>query len=108
MARSHTSPRASTWTSWPRASPPLPAFCPRPVIVRCPTSKSNEYRKLIGGTRYEPDEEPHAGLPWRLALHQWRLLRRLRHGMRGLKRVRNDMGLTNVEIMVPFVRTVLP
>ena len=83
------------------------AFWPKPVIVRLSDFKSNEYRKLIGGSATSRrGREPDARLPWRGALCQHRSSARpSRDGVRALKRVRNDMGLTNVEIMVPFVRT---
>ena len=83
------------------------AFWPKPVIVRLSDFKSNEYRKLIGGERYEPEEE-NPMLGFRGAS------RYLAADFRGcfelecaaLRKVRNELGLTNVEIMVPFVRTV--
>jgi pyruvate,water dikinase len=83
------------------------AFWPKPVIVRLSDFKSNEYRKLVGGSRYEPEEE-NPMLGFRGAS------RYLAPGFRdcfdleceALRRVRSDMGLTNVELMVPFVRTV--
>jgi pyruvate,water dikinase len=60
------------------------AFWPKPVIVRLSDFKSNEYRKLIGGSRYEPEEEnPMLGFRGASALHQRRLQRGLRDGMRG-------------------------
>jgi pyruvate,water dikinase len=82
------------------------AFWPKPVIVRMSDFKSNEYKKLIGGSRYEPDEEnPMLGFRGaaRYIADSFRECFRLEAA--ALKRVRNDMGLTNVEIMVPFVRT---
>jgi pyruvate, water dikinase len=82
------------------------AFWPKPVIVRMSDFKSNEYKKLIGGSRYEPDEEnPMLGFRGaaRYIAESFRECFRLEAA--ALKRVRNDMGLTNVEIMVPFVRT---
>ena len=83
------------------------AFWPKPVIVRLSDFKSNEYRKLLGGERYEPRRgEPDARLPRRLALHRRVVPRLLRARVRRrCKRVRDEMGLTNVELMVPFVRT---
>ncbi len=82
------------------------AFWPKPVIVRLSDFKSNEYRKLIGGERYEPEEE-NPMLGFRGAS------RYLAADFRGcfelecaaLRKVRNELGLTNVELMVPFVRT---
>jgi pyruvate, water dikinase len=82
------------------------AFWPKPVIVRMSDFKSNEYKKLIGGTRYEPDEEnPMLGFRGaaRYIAESFRECFRLEAA--ALKRVRNEMGLTNVEIMIPFVRT---
>jgi pyruvate,water dikinase len=82
------------------------AFWPKPVIVRLSDFKSNEYKKLIGGGRYEPDEE-NPMLGFRGAARYIAASFREPFAMEcaALKRVRNDMGLTNVEIMVPFVRT---
>jgi pyruvate,water dikinase len=82
------------------------AFWPKPVIVRMSDFKSNEYKKLIGGSRYEPDEEnPMLGFRGaaRYVAESFRECFRLEAA--ALKKVRNDMGLTNVEIMIPFVRT---
>jgi pyruvate,water dikinase len=83
------------------------AFWPKPVIVRLSDFKSNEYRKLLGGERYEPEEE-NPMLGFRGAL------RYLAESFRpcfelecaALRKVRGELGLTNVELMVPFVRTV--
>jgi pyruvate,water dikinase len=82
------------------------AFWPKPVIVRMSDFKSNEYKKLIGGSRYEPDEE-NPMLGFRGAARYIADSFRAPFAMEcaALMRVRNDMGLTNVEIMVPFVRT---
>jgi pyruvate,water dikinase len=82
------------------------AFWPKPVIVRMSDFKSNEYKKLIGGSRYEPDEE-NPMLGFRGAARYIAESFRAPFAMEcaALKHVRNDMGLTNVEIMVPFVRT---
>ncbi len=83
------------------------AFAPRPVIVRMSDFKSNEYANLIGGELYEPDEEnPMLGFRGaaRYVAESFRPCFDLE--CRALKRVRNDMGLRNVEIMIPFVRTV--
>jgi len=82
------------------------AFHPKPVIVRLSDFKSNEYKKLIGGVEYEPDEEnPMLGFRG-----VSRYLSRQFHDAfsmecEALRFVRNDMGLDNVEVMVPFVRT---
>jgi pyruvate,water dikinase len=82
------------------------AFWPKPVIVRLSDFKSNEYRKLIGGTRYEPEEEnPMLGFRGAARYIAESFAECFRMECRALKRVRETMGLTNVEIMVPFVRT---
>lgn len=82
------------------------AFYPEPVIVRMSDFKSNEYHNLIGGPNYEPTEEnPMIGYRGTSRYISdffqecWEL------ECQALKRVRDDMGLTNVQIMVPFVRT---
>jgi pyruvate,water dikinase len=83
------------------------AFWPKPVIVRLSDFKSNEYRKLIGGARYEPEEEnPMLGFRGasRYVAESFRDCFALE--CEAMKRVREDMGLTNVELMVPFVRTI--
>jgi len=82
------------------------AFYPKPVIVRLSDFKSNEYRKLIGGARYEPEEE-NPMLGWRGASRyiSEEFHACFRMECEALKKVRDEMGLTNVEIMVPFVRT---
>ncbi len=82
------------------------AFYPRPVIVRLSDFKSNEYANLIGGDRYEPKEEnPMIGFRGasRYISPEFRPCFELE--CRALKKVRDEMGLTNVEIMVPFTRT---
>jgi pyruvate,water dikinase len=83
------------------------AFAPEPVIVRLSDFKSNEYANLIGGSRYEPDEEnPMLGFRGasRYVDETFRPCFELE--CRALKRVRETMGLTNVQVMVPFVRSV--
>jgi pyruvate,water dikinase len=83
------------------------AFAPEPVIVRLSDFKSNEYANLIGGQLYEPHEEnPMLGFRGaaRYVDESFRPCFELE--CRALKRVREEMGLTNVQIMVPFVRTV--
>ena len=83
------------------------AFWPKPVIVRLSDFKSNEYSSLTGGARYEPREEnPMLGFRGasRYIAASFRDCFELE--CRALKKVRDEMGLTNVEIMVPFVRTV--
>jgi pyruvate,water dikinase len=82
------------------------AFWPKPVIVRLSDFKSNEYKKLIGGARYEPDEEnPMLGFRGasRYIAESFRDCFEME--CQAMRRVRNELGLTNVEIMVPFVRT---
>lgn len=83
------------------------AFWPKPVIVRLSDFKSNEYSSLTGGSRYEPHEEnPMLGFRGaaRYIAPAFRDCFDLE--CRALKKVRDEMGLTNIEIMVPFVRTV--
>jgi pyruvate,water dikinase len=82
------------------------AFWPKPVIVRMSDFKSNEYKKLIGGSRYEPDEEnPMLGFRGASRYIAPSFAECFRMECTALKHVRETMGLTNVEIMVPFVRT---
>ena len=83
------------------------AFAPKRVIVRLSDFKSNEYANLVGGERYEPEEEnPMLGFrgAGRYVADNFRDCFALE--CEAVKRVRNEMGLTNVEIMIPFVRTV--
>ncbi|WP_333603120.1 phosphoenolpyruvate synthase [Pantoea eucrina] len=83
------------------------AFAPKRVIVRLSDFKSNEYANLVGGERYEPEEEnPMLGFrgAGRYVADSFRDCFALE--CEAVKRVRNEMGLSNVEIMVPFVRTV--
>jgi len=83
------------------------AFWPKPVIVRLSDFKSNEYRKLIGGERYEPEEEnPMLGFRGasRYVAPDFRACFEMECA--ALRKVRGELGLANVEIMVPFVRTV--
>ncbi|MDC2887840.1 phosphoenolpyruvate synthase [Psychrosphaera algicola] len=83
------------------------AFYPEKVIVRMSDFKSNEYANLVGGDQYEPEEEnPMIGYRGasRYISDSFRECFALE--CEALKRVRNDMGLTNVEVMIPFVRTV--
>jgi len=82
------------------------AFMPNPVIVRLSDFKSNEYANLVGGAQYEPQEEnPMIGLRGtsRYLSDDFRECFELE--CRALKKVRDDMGLVNIEIMVPFCRT---
>ncbi|NMG75553.1 phosphoenolpyruvate synthase [Aromatoleum diolicum] len=83
------------------------AFYPKPVIVRMSDFKSNEYRKLLGGEIYEPEEEnPMLGFRGasRYIAHSFRDCFELE--CIAMKKVRNELGLTNVQIMIPFVRNV--
>jgi pyruvate,water dikinase len=83
------------------------AFAPEPVIVRLSDFKSNEYANLIGGSRYEPHEEnPMLGFRGasRYTDESFRPCFELE--CRAIRRVRETMGLTNVQLMVPFVRSV--
>ena len=83
------------------------AFFPKPVIVRLSDFKSNEYSSLIGGEGYEPKEEnPMLGFRGasRYLSDHFRDCFELE--CRALKKARDEMGLTNIEVMIPFVRTV--
>jgi pyruvate,water dikinase len=108
VARGHASPRAFYVDKLTEGiSTIAAAFWPKTVIVRLSDFKSNEYRKLIGGTRYEPDEEnPMLGFRGASRYISGDFSDAFAMECEALKRVRTDMGLTNVEIMVPFVRTV--
>jgi pyruvate,water dikinase len=82
------------------------AFSPEPVIVRLSDFKSNEYANLIGGKRYEPHEEnPMLGFRGASRYIDAAFRPCFELECRALKRVRDDMGLTNVQVMVPFVRS---
>jgi len=108
VARGHASPRAFYVDKLTEGVATIAAaFWPKPVIVRLSDFKSNEYRKLIGGARYEPDEEnPMLGFRGASRYISGEFSDAFGMECEALKRVRKDMGLTNVEIMVPFVRTV--
>jgi len=83
------------------------AFAPEPVIVRLSDFKSNEYANLIGGHRYEPDEEnPMLGFRGaaRYVAESFRPCFELECA--AIRKVRNEMGLKNVQLMIPFIRTV--
>ncbi len=83
------------------------AFAPKPVIVRMSDFKSNEYANLIGGQKYEPHEEnPMLGFRGASRYIDKTFRPCFDLECEAIKRVRNDMGLTNVQIMIPFVRTV--
>lgn len=82
------------------------AFYPKTVIVRLSDFKSNEYRKLIGGARYEPEEEnPMLGFRGASRYIAPDFAECFELECLAMKKVRHEMGLTNVELMVPFVRT---
>ena len=83
------------------------AFWPKPVIVRLSDFKSNEYRKLLGGARYEPEEEnPMLGFRGASRYLAKDFQDCFELECEALRKVRGEMGYSNVEIMVPFVRTV--
>jgi pyruvate,water dikinase len=107
VARGHASPRAFYVDKVAEGVATIAAaFWPKPVIVRLSDFKSNEYRKLVGGSRYEPEEEnPMLGFRGaaRYVSHEFREAFAME--CEALKRVREDMGLSNVQVMVPFVRT---
>ena len=107
VARGHASPRAFYVDKVAEGvATNAAAFWPKPVIVRLSDFKSNEYRKLIGGSRYEPEEEnPMLGFRGAARYISAEFGEAFAMECQALKRVRNDMGLSNVQIMVPFVRT---
>ena len=107
VARGHASPRAFYVDKLAEGIATIAAaFWPKPVIVRLSDFKSNEYKKLIGGSRYEPEEEnPMLGFRGASRYISSEFGEAFAMECEALKRVRNDMGLTNVEIMAPFVRT---
>jgi pyruvate,water dikinase len=107
VARGHASPRAFYVDKLAEGMATIAAaFWPKPVIVRLSDFKSNEYKKLIGGSRYEPDEEnPMLGFRGAARYLAPDFAEAFEMECQAMKRVRNEMGLTNVEIMVPFVRT---
>ncbi len=83
------------------------AFWPKPVIVRLSDFKSNEYSSLTGGSKYEPHEEnPMLGFRGASRYISDSFRKSFELECRAMKKVRDEMGLINVEIMVPFVRTV--
>ncbi|SNC73496.1 phosphoenolpyruvate synthase [Polynucleobacter victoriensis] len=108
VARGHASPRAFYVDKLAEGIATIAAaFYPKPVIVRLSDFKSNEYKKLIGGSRYEPDEEnPMLGFRGASRYISDDFAEAFAMECEAMKRVRNEMGLTNVEIMIPFVRTV--
>ena len=107
VARGHASPRAFYVDRVAEGVATIgAAFWPKPVIVRLSDFKSNEYRKLIGGSRYEPEEEnPMLGFRGAARYLSADFGEAFAMECEALKRVRQDMGLSNVQVMVPFVRT---
>ena len=107
VARGHASPRAFYVDKVAEGVATIAAaFWPKPVIVRLSDFKSNEYRKLIGGSRYEPDEEnPMLGFRGATRYISEEFRDAFAMECEAIRRVRDDMGLTNVQVMVPFVRT---
>ena len=107
VARGHASPRAFYVDKVAEGVATIAAaFWPKPVIVRLSDFKSNEYRKLVGGSRYEPDEEnPMLGFRGAARYVSEDFREAFAMECEALKRVREEMGLTNVQVMVPFVRT---
>jgi pyruvate, water dikinase len=108
VARGHASPRAFYVDKLMEGIATIAAaFWPKPVIVRLSDFKSNEYKLLIGGSRYEPDEEnPMLGFRGASRYISGDFSDAFAMECEALRRVRAEMGFTNVEIMVPFVRTV--
>jgi pyruvate,water dikinase len=108
VARGHASPRSFYVDKLVEGVATIAAaFWPKPVIVRLSDFKSNEYRKLIGGARYEPDEEnPMLGFRGASRYISGDFSDAFAMECEAIRRVRIDMGLGNVELMVPFVRTV--
>ena len=106
-ARGHESPRAFYVDKLAEGIGTIAAaFWPKPVIVRLSDFKSNEYKKLIGGSRYEPEEEnPMLGFRGASRYVSESFGEAFAMECEALLRVRVEMGLTNVEVMVPFVRT---
>lgn len=107
VARGHASPQAFFIDKITEGvSTIAAAFWPKPVIVRLSDFKSNEYRKLIGGNRYEPEEEnPMLGFRGAVRYLSEDFEQAFAMECEALCRVRDDMGLVNVQVMVPFVRT---
>jgi pyruvate,water dikinase len=107
VARGHASPKAFYVDKVAEGVATIAAaFWPKTVIVRLSDFKSNEYRKLIGGSRYEPEEEnPMLGFRGAARYLAEDFRPAFEMECEALKRVRNEMGLSNVQVMVPFVRT---
>jgi pyruvate,water dikinase len=107
VARGHASPKAFYVDKVAEGIATIAAaFWPKPVIVRLSDFKSNEYRKLIGGSRYEPEEEnPMLGFRGAARYISEDFGPAFAMECEALRRVRSEMGLSNVQVMVPFVRT---
>ena len=107
VARGHASPRAFYVDKVAEGVATIAAaFWPKPVIVRLSDFKSNEYRKLIGGSRYEPEEEnPMLGFRGAARYISEDFGEAFAMECEAMRRVREEMGLVNVQVMVPFVRT---
>ena len=107
VARGHASPRAFYVDRVAEGVATIAsAFWPKPVIVRLSDFKSNEYRTLIGGSRYEPEEEnPMLGFRGAARYISADFGEAFAMECEAMLRVRQDMGLSNVQLMVPFVRT---
>ncbi len=107
-ARGYASPRAFFVDKLAEGMATIAAaFWPKPVIVRLSDFKSNEYRKLVGGSRYEPEEEnPMLGFRGASRYLADDFAECFKMECEAVRKVRDDMGLTNMELMVPFVRTV--
>jgi pyruvate, water dikinase len=107
VARGHASPRAFYVDKVAEGIATIAAaFWPKPVIVRLSDFKSNEYRKLMGGSRYEPEEEnPMLGFRGAARYISTDFRQAFAMECEALARVRGPMGLSNVQVMVPFVRT---
>jgi pyruvate,water dikinase len=83
------------------------AFYPHPVITRLSDFKTNEYRNLIGGVYFEPEEEnPMIGFRGASRYYNDKYREAFALECQALKKVRDEMGLTNIQVMIPFVRTV--
>jgi len=83
------------------------AFYPKPVIIRMSDFKSNEYRKLIGGEFFEPEEEnPMIGFRGASRYYHEKYRDAFRLECLAMKKIREEMGLSNIKLMIPFVRTV--
>jgi pyruvate,water dikinase len=107
VARGHASPKAFYVDKVAEGIATIAAaFWPKPVIVRLSDFKSNEYRKLIGGSRYEPEEEnPMLGFRGASRYISAEFREAFAMECEAIRRVRDEMGLFNVQVMVPFVRT---